>query len=76
MDKVNNFWLSVCEPRPFNVPKQRRVDLTAQLISAFNFAKKNMQVVLYFLNPTFQASSHILWLYSPVCIGPGRKLPR
>ena len=21
----------------------------------------------------FQASSHLLWLYSPVCVGPGRK---
>ena len=28
---------------------------------------------LYFLNPKFQASSHLLWLYSPVCVGPGRK---
>ena len=24
-------------------------------------------------NPKFQASSHLLWLYSPVCVGPGRK---
>ena len=28
---------------------------------------------LYFLNPTFQASSRLLSLHSPVCIGPGRK---
>ena len=28
---------------------------------------------LFFLNPKIQASSHILWLYSPVCVGPGRK---
>ena len=28
---------------------------------------------LYFLNPKFQASSHLLWRYSPVCVGPGRK---
>ena len=27
----------------------------------------------YFLNPNFQASSHLLCLYSPVCVGPGRK---
>ena len=27
---------------------------------------------LYLLKLTFQASSHILWLYSPVCIGSGR----
>ena len=25
------------------------------------------------LNPKIQASSHILWQYSPVCVGPGRK---
>ena len=24
-------------------------------------------------NPKFQASSHLLWLYRPVCVGPGRK---
>ena len=28
---------------------------------------------LYYLNPKFHASSHLLWLYSPVCVGPGRK---
>ena len=26
-----------------------------------------------YLNPKFQASSHILWMYSPVSVGPGRK---
>ena len=26
---------------------------------------------LYFLNPNFQASSHLLLLYSPVYVGPG-----
>ena len=30
---------------------------------------------LYFLNPKFQASSHLLWLYSPVFVGPGQ-IPR
>ena len=25
------------------------------------------------LNPKFQASSHLLWMYSPVCVGPGQK---
>ena len=24
------------------------------------------------LLPKFQASRHLLWLYSPVCVGPGR----
>ena len=46
--------------------------ITAQLISAFVFAIRIVQS-LYYLNPKFQASSHLLWLYSPVCVGPGRK---
>ena len=28
---------------------------------------------LYFLNPKFPASSYLLWLYSLVCVRPGRK---
>ena len=44
----------------------------AKLISAFVFAIRIVQF-LYYLNPKFQASSHILWLYSLVCVGPGRK---
>ena len=28
---------------------------------------------LYSLLLKFQSSSHLLWLYSPVCVGPGRK---
>ena len=28
---------------------------------------------LYFLNTKFQASSHRLWLFSPVCVEPGLK---
>ena len=46
--------------------------VTAQLISAFVFATWIVQSLLY-LNMKFQASSHLLWLYSPVCVGPGRK---
>ena len=46
--------------------------VTAKLISAFVFATRIVQS-LYFLNPKFQASSHLLWLYSAVCVGPGRK---
>ena len=44
----------------------------AKLISAFVFATRIVQS-LYFLNPKFQASSHLLLLYSPVHVGPGRK---
>ena len=28
---------------------------------------------MYYLNPQFQASSHLLWLYRPFCVGPSRK---
>ena len=49
-----------------------RREKTAKLISAFVFAIRIVQY-LYFLNPKSQDSSHLLWLYSPVCVGPGRK---
>ena len=52
--------------------KQRHRSVTAQLISAFVFVILLVQF-LYYLNPKFQASSHLLWLFSPVCVGPGRK---
>ena len=45
--------------------------VTAQLISAFVFATEIVQP-LYFLNLKLQACSHLQWLYSPVCVGPGR----
>ena len=44
--------------------------VTAKLISAFVFAIRIVQS-LYYLNPKFQASSHLLWLYSLVCVGQG-----
>ena len=48
--------------------------VTAQLISAFVFDTQ-IHVVhfLYYLHPKFQVYSHILWVYRPVCVGPGRK---
>ena len=49
--------------------------VTAKLISAFVFATRIVQS-LFFLNPKFQASSHLLWLYRQVCVGPGRKPQR
>ena len=45
--------------------------VTAKLISAFVFATRIVQS-LYSLNPKFQASSHLLWLYGLLCVGPGR----
>ena len=46
--------------------------VTAKLISAFVFATRIVQS-LYFITAKFKASSHLLWLYSPVYVGPGRK---
>ena len=46
--------------------------VTAKLISAFVFAIWIIQS-LYFLNPKFWASCHLLWLHSLDCVGPGWK---
>ena len=51
---------------------QLRSAVTAKLISAFVFATRIVQF-LYFINPNFPASSHLLCLYSLVCVGPVRK---
>ena len=64
-----------CENRIFAYAKtktQISFAVTAKLISAFVFATRIVQS-LYFLNPKFQASSHLLWLCRLVCVGPGRK---
>ena len=46
--------------------------LTAKLISTIVFANRIVQFLLY-VNPKFQASGLLLWLYSPVRVGPDRK---
>ena len=46
--------------------------VTAELISAFAFAVWIVQF-LYFLNPKFQASGHLLCLYKSACAGPVQK---
>ena len=43
-----------------------------ELISAFVFATRIVQA-LYYLNTKVQGSSHLLLLYRPVCVRPGRK---
>ena len=71
-------WASLWENRLFAYAKtktQISCAVTAQLISAFVFAIRIVQS-LNFLNPKFQASSRLLWLHSPVCVGPGRKRRR
>ena len=51
--------------------------VTGQLISAFVFVSWIVQSLYFlFLNPKFQASSHLLLLYSLACVGPGRKRRR
>ena len=62
----------ICENKDADQLRGNREAVTAKLISAFVFATKIVQS-LYFLNPKFQASSHLVRLYSPVCVGPGRK---
>ena len=71
-------WAASWENRIFaNAKTKTQISfaITVKLISAFVFATQIVQS-LYFLNPKFQASSYLLWLYSPVCVGPGRKLRR
>ena len=58
---------SICENKDADQLRGNR-----KLISAFVFAIPIVQS-LYYLNPKFKASIHLLWLYSPVCVGPGRK---
>ena len=70
-----NIWASLWENQLFAYAKtktQISFAVTAKLISAFVFAIRKVQS-LYYLNPKFQASSHLLWLYSLVCVGPGQK---
>ena len=71
--------LIIFEPRRekigfLHMRKQNEISfaVTAKLISAFVFAIRIVQS-LFYLNLKFQASSHLVWLYSPVCVGPGRK---
>ena len=48
------------------------LDPPMKLISAFVFATRIVQF-LYYLNPIFPASSHLLCLYRSVYVGPDRK---
>ena len=66
---------SLRENRLFSYAKtktQISFAVTAKLISVFVFATRIVQS-LYYLNLKFQASSHLMWLYRPVCVGPDRK---
>ena len=62
------------EETVMHMRKQRRRSalVTAKLISTFVFATWIIRF-LYFLDPEFQTSSHLLWQYSPVLIRSGQK---
>ena len=56
------------DPRTYAKTKaQISCVMTAHLISAL--VSKHIEQFLHFLNPEFQASSHLLWLHSPVYVG-------
>ena len=47
---------------------------SAARLSPFPFATYiSIVQSFYFINPKFEASSHLLWLYSLVNVGPGRE---
>ena len=54
---------------PLHVCKNKEAN-QLQLICAFIFATKLVYFVqlLFFLNPKFQASSHLLWQHRLVCV--------
>ena len=52
-----------------HMQKQR---LRSAVLTAFVFTTEIVPS-LNILNPKFPASSHILWLYGPVCIRPGQE---
>ena len=55
----------------FRIRESKDADrLPGKPIGAFVFAVQIVQF-LFYLNTKFQASSHLLLLYSPVCVGPG-----
>ena len=56
----------------FCICENKDADQLRKLRSAFVFATWIVWS-LFYLNPKFQFSSHLLWLYCPVCGGPGRK---
>ena len=49
-----------------------KTQISFAVISTFVFATQIVQF-LYLLNPKFQASSLLLWMYNLVCVRPGRK---
>ena len=72
---VHLIWAPSWENQQFAYAKtkaQISFAVTAKLISTFVFTTRIVQCLLY-LTPKFQASSLLLCLYRPVCVGPVRK---
>ena len=70
---VVSFHMSCVMRKPdFCLGENKGADRIAKLIPAFVFTSWIVQF-LYFLKTKFQASSHLLWMYSLVCVRPGGK---
>ena len=48
------------------------IQYSAEIICRFYHFHQKIQF-RFFPHPKFPASTHLLWLYSPVCVGPGLK---
>ena len=64
-----NYFCNLCL-KHYDRKEYHQCDTSCIICKTDKCSKTN---TLYYLNPKFQASSHFLWLYSPVCDGPGRK---
>ena len=71
-EKLFTGTLRINQPTKLHYCENKGAD---HLISTFIFTTKIVQSI-YFLNPRFQTSIHIKWLYSPVCVEPGPKPQR
>ena len=69
-----NLFLSRIMRKPTTcICENKAIDqLRSNLISTFVFTTRIVQF-LFFLNPKFPASGHLLCLYSLVCVGPVQK---
>ena len=56
-----------------HMPKQRRRSASLYREADQHLCFPYIVQSLYFLHTKFQASSHLVWLYSRFCVGPGRK---
>ena len=75
-ERLNNYDLSLVMRKPVfcicenKDADQLRGNREAGQRLCFQYTDSTIPVLL---SPKFQASSYLLWLYSPVCVGPGRK---